>query len=88
MKFIKLYRFIDVISISIFCLYLSFSEDYDFMHCRGHPGGEKLNRVSGSKLYRIISYPDWKIGGAEFRKQEDFGVKIVNAGEFLPSTNG
>ena len=74
-----------MILLLIFCLFFSFSEDYDFMHCRGHPGGNKLNRVSGVKLYRIISYANWKIAGAEFRKHEDFGMKIVNAGEFLPS---
>jgi len=55
------------------------------MHCRGHPGGEKLDRVAGSWLYKIISYPNWKIAGEEFRKHDDFGVKITNAGEFLPS---
>ena len=68
-----------------FCILLRFSEDYSYEHCRPHPGGEKLSRVSGSKLYRILSYPNWKIAGAEFRKSRDFGYKIQEAGEFVPS---
>jgi len=64
---------------------LSFSEDYNFEHCRPHPLGEKLKRVSGAKLYRIISYPCWRIAGKAFREHEDFGQVILDAGEFLPS---
>ena len=64
---------------------MRFSEDYSFEHCRPHPNGEKLKRVSGAKLYRIISQPCWRIAGSVFRESEDFGQKILDAGEFLPS---
>ena len=36
-------------------IFLRFSEDYVFEHYRPHPNGDKLKRVSGVKLYWIIS---------------------------------
>ena len=71
-------------SFTCFCFF-RFSEEYSFEHCRGHPGGEKWKRKDESKLYKVLSFADWRIGGAEFRKHEDFGLKIKDAGEFLPS---
>ena len=54
-------------------------------HSRPHPGGEKWRSGEEARIYKIISQPDWKIAGKYFRESKDFGEKIVEANEFLPS---
>ena len=70
-----------------FVCFLRFSQDTSLPieHCRHHAGGEKWKSGEESRIYKIISQPDWRIAGKVFLNGDMFGKKIRDAEEFMPS---